>query len=52
MTERTAKSLDEMSMAELWSVAKLLGRVWQQGSSPEPACDQIQGHLADLQDGC
>lgn len=25
MTERTAKSLDEMSMAELWSVAKLLG---------------------------
>ena len=25
MTERTTKSLDEMSMAELWSVAKLLG---------------------------
>ena len=25
MTERTVKSLDEMSMAELWSVAKLLG---------------------------
>ena len=25
MTERTTKSLEEMSMAELWSVAKLLG---------------------------
>ena len=56
MTERTAKSLDEMSMAELWSVAKLLG-VSKDGKRDElvarikQAQDQEGGTKLHLQAG-